>query len=122
MFCELSVKQIRARNCPNGTMSNRGYKIIAQKFLEKCGLWHSTKQLKNRWAQCKTLYTFHVWSQGETCLGRNVDVTISAPDNWWKKHIEVGCVILLHFICHTSDLILCLWMLCFQRKPECKKL
>jgi hypothetical protein len=60
MFCELFVEQIRAGNCPYGIMSNMGYKIIAKKFLEKCGLWHSTKQLKNRWAQYKTLYTFHV--------------------------------------------------------------
>jgi hypothetical protein len=85
MFCELSVEQIRAGNCPSGTMSNGGYKIIAQKFLEKYGLWRSTKQLKNKWPQCKTLYAFHVWSQGETSLGRNPDGTIFAPDNWWKK-------------------------------------
>lgn len=38
VFCELAVEQIRAGNCPNGTMSNRGYKIIAQIFFEKSGL------------------------------------------------------------------------------------
>lgn len=78
-------------------MSNRGYKIIAQNFFEKSGLWHSTKQFKNRWTQCKTMYTFHVWSQAETGLGRNPDGTISAPDSWWKKHTEV-------LLCNFSSL------------------
>jgi hypothetical protein len=37
IFCKLVVEQIRAGNCPNGTMSNRGYKIISQKSFGK--LW-----------------------------------------------------------------------------------
>jgi hypothetical protein len=64
--------------------------------------------------QFKTLYTFYVWSQGVTGLGRNPNGTISTPDSWWKKHTKVLFGILVSFIMlyYKSDL---------YRKPKCKK-
>jgi hypothetical protein len=44
-----------------------------------------------------------VWSQGETGLGRNLDVTILAPDSWWKKHTEVKLLV-LKFLCISNKI------------------
>ncbi|XP_066311425.1 uncharacterized protein [Miscanthus floridulus] len=87
IFCELCVEQIREGNCPNGQMKNIAYKIIAQKYFERTGLNHEVKQFKNRWTQCKTMWQWHDWSQGETGLGRNENGTIIADDDR-KKYAE----------------------------------
>ena len=62
-------------------MKNTTYKVIAQKNFERTHLRHELKQFKNRWTQCKTMYQWHDWSQGESGLGQNENGTIIADDD-----------------------------------------
>jgi hypothetical protein len=87
MFCELFVEQIRASNCPSGTMSNNGYKIIAQKFLEKCGLWRSTKQLKTSGRNAR-LYTLFMCGHKEKQVWVGTQMVQSLHQTTGGKNIQ----------------------------------
>ncbi|KAL6838378.1 hypothetical protein ACP4OV_031784 [Aristida adscensionis] len=95
IFCELAVDQIRAGERPNGQMTPRGWKEVQKKFREKAGLYHEIRQFKNRWTQCRILWSFHDMTLKNTGLGRNPNGTLIADDDWWNKHTK--------------------------KKPECKK-
>ncbi|CAL5407041.1 unnamed protein product [Camellia sinensis] len=66
-------------------LSMAGYKNVANKFLEKISLLHSTKQMKNKfdnltkdWVAWKKLENA---SHGLTGLG----YLFTTPDHWWAK-------------------------------------
>ncbi|CAA0805973.1 Unknown protein [Striga hermonthica] len=69
-------------------MKNSAYKVIAQKYFEKTKLRHEPKQFKNRFSQCKTMYQWLKWADGETGLGRRENGAIIADDEWWDKHTK----------------------------------
>lgn len=71
VFCALCVEEITAGNRSNGFMTGRGYKNIAKKFQQLRGLRHSRVQLKNRWEELKKLYSFWLWLNKQTGLGRS---------------------------------------------------
>lgn len=70
VFCELWVEQIRARNCCKGTMSRRGYNILADKYYISTGLKHDKSQLKNKRDQLKGLYGFWLQLNKRSGLGK----------------------------------------------------
>ncbi|KAJ1283211.1 hypothetical protein BS78_03G111000, partial [Paspalum vaginatum] len=86
IFCDLVVEQIKQGNCPNGQMKPSAYKIMAQKYFEQTNLWHQQKQMKNRYSQCKSMYRFIKWANGEIGLGRGPNGEIKASPAWWKTH------------------------------------
>jgi hypothetical protein len=87
-FCELCVEEIRAGNTNNGHLTNRGYTNIAANFEEQTGLHHSKRQFKNRWDALRRMYTFWLWLNKQSGLGRSGG-TVVADDAWWKKHTKV---------------------------------
>jgi hypothetical protein len=93
IFCDLCVDQIRAGNCLNGTMTTRGYNLIKEEFFSKTGLRHDTKQFKNRWTQCKALYSFWLFLNNQSGLGRRADGVVIASDSFWKTHTEVSALV-----------------------------
>lgn len=71
-------------------MSTRGYNIIKEEFFSKTGLRHDRKQFKNRWTQCKNMYSFWLFINSQSGLGRRTDGTIVASESFWKIHTEVS--------------------------------
>ena len=90
-FC---VEQIMAGNWSNGFMTGRGYKNIAAKFELIRGLRHSKTQLKNRWESLKRLYSFWLWLNKQTGLGR-ANGTVVASEAFWKQHTKVYYMVLM---------------------------
>ncbi|XP_034569837.1 L10-interacting MYB domain-containing protein-like [Setaria viridis] len=88
IFCELAVEQMRLGNCPSGKMNTRGYKEMVQKFKERTNLNHAPKQFRNRWTQCKKLYTFYKFTMSQSGLGRKPNGAIRALEKWWKKTLR----------------------------------
>jgi hypothetical protein len=70
-------------------MIGRDYKNIANKFQQLRGLLHSKTQLKNKWESLKHFYSFWLWCNKETRLGRTPTGGIAAGDNFWKTHTKV---------------------------------
>ncbi|XP_028099735.1 L10-interacting MYB domain-containing protein-like [Camellia sinensis] len=71
-------------------LSISGYKNVAKKFLDKTGLLHSAKQMKNKYDNLKKDWV--VWkklenaSQSLTGLGYDQETGLFiAPDHWWAK-------------------------------------
>ena len=60
-----------------------------EKNREKTGLYHEIRQFKNRWTQCKSMWTFHEMTLNNTGFGRNANGTVIADDDWWNKHTKV---------------------------------
>ncbi|XP_044954874.1 L10-interacting MYB domain-containing protein-like [Hordeum vulgare subsp. vulgare] len=87
-FCSLSVEEITAGNRSNGFMTARGYNNIAIKFEQNRGLRHSRIQFKNRWEELKRFYSFWLWLNKQTGLGRSPSGGIVASDEFWKKHTK----------------------------------
>ncbi|KAK8462627.1 hypothetical protein SEVIR_1G238380v4 [Setaria viridis] len=85
-YCELAVEEIQAGNCFKGAMTRRGYCNMKKGMLLKTGLNLSIKQLKNRWPQCRVLYTFWNMLQTDTGLGRRSDGSVVASASWWERH------------------------------------
>lgn len=107
MFNELCVEQVRAGNRNNGTMTNRGYENIAGPFYERTGLRHSVKQLRNRWDQLKSLYTFWTYCNKQSGLGKNAAGGIIASDAFWDLHCKVLLHALIPFpIVHYNSILL----------------
>lgn len=69
-------------------MSTRGYNIIKEEFFSKSGLRHDRKQFKNRWTQCKNMYSFWLFLNSQSGLGRRTYGTIVASESFWKIHTE----------------------------------
>ncbi|KAI5007297.1 hypothetical protein ZWY2020_050742 [Hordeum vulgare] len=87
-FCSFCVEEITAGNKSNGFMTARGYKNIAIKFEQNRGLRHSRMQFKNRWEELKRFYSFWLWLNKQTGLGRSPSGGIVASDEFWKKHTK----------------------------------
>ncbi|CAN6201170.1 unnamed protein product [Urochloa humidicola] len=87
IFCELCVEEIRDGNSNKGHLTNRGYRNIAAKFEERTGLRHSKQQLKNRWDALRRMYSFWLWMNKQSDLGRNKG-TVLTDDEWWKTHTK----------------------------------
>ncbi|GMP81401.1 hypothetical protein CsSME_00036125 [Camellia sinensis var. sinensis] len=71
-------------------LSMAGYKNVANKFLQKIGLLHSAKQMKNKFHNLKKDWV--AWkklenaSHGLTGLWYNHEIGLfTAPDHWWAK-------------------------------------
>jgi len=88
VFCDLCVEEIKAGNRSNGLMTRRAYTNIAQNFYLHTGLKHSKTQLKNRWDQLKGLFTFWIWLNKQTGLGRKNGTGV-ASDKFWKEATQV---------------------------------
>ncbi|XP_022684597.1 cold shock protein 2-like [Setaria italica] len=58
VLCDLWVEQIRSGNCPKGSITSRGLRIVADKYQMATGLKHQHSQIRNRINQLKTLHTF----------------------------------------------------------------
>lgn len=69
IFCEICIEEIKDGNRTNVTMTNRGYKNMAKKYLERVGLRHSKQQLKNKLDLLKGLYGFWLQLLKDTGLG-----------------------------------------------------
>ncbi|RLM58300.1 U3 small nucleolar RNA-associated protein 25-like isoform X2 [Panicum miliaceum] len=66
-----------------------GYKIIPDQYLARTGLKHSRKQLRNILSQMKQLYTFWLFLQAQSGLGRHPNETVLAPSWWWKRYAQM---------------------------------
>ena len=88
IFCNICIEEIRAGNTSNGFLTSRAYKNMAEKYLITTGLRHTRVQLKNRWDQLKKLYSFWLWLNKHTGLGR-ANGTVVASNEFWKKHTNV---------------------------------
>ncbi|KAI7981896.1 hypothetical protein LOK49_Contig10G00009 [Camellia lanceoleosa] len=70
-------------------LSMAGYKNVANKFLEKIGLLHSAKQMKNKFDNLKKDWV--AWkklenaSHGLTGLGYDHETGLITFDHWWAK-------------------------------------
>ncbi|KAL7207648.1 hypothetical protein ACSBR1_029571 [Camellia fascicularis] len=90
LFLQLVIAEMDVGNQQPYGLSMTGYKNIANKFLDKTGLLHSTKQMKNKfdnlkkdWAAWKKLENA---TQGLTGLGYDQETGLfRAPDHWWAK-------------------------------------
>ncbi|KAF8719365.1 hypothetical protein HU200_024073 [Digitaria exilis] len=69
-------------------MTNRGYENIAGPFYERTSLRHSVKQLRNRWDQLKSLYTFWTYCNKQSGLGKSGTGGIIASDAFWDQHCK----------------------------------
>ena len=48
ILCEIAVEELRDGNCVKGAWTTRGYQNLKDKYFERAGLKHITKQIKNR--------------------------------------------------------------------------
>ncbi|KAG2580125.1 hypothetical protein PVAP13_6NG318400 [Panicum virgatum] len=88
-FCKIVVEEIHAGNRPLGTLNAKGYKNLWVKFLAQTGKDYTQKQLKNRWDNLETLYTFWESLWTDSGLGRNTELgTVTASDQWWEKNMK----------------------------------
>jgi hypothetical protein len=79
-------------------MTSRGYKNIAEKFEVSRGLRHSKTQLKNIWEGLKRLYTFWLWLNKQTGLGR-ANRTVVASNKIWKDNTKVYYLVYMFCLC-----------------------
>lgn len=83
-------------------MTARGYKNIAIKFEQNRGLRHSRMQFKNIWEELKRFYSFWLWLNKQTGLGRSPSGGIVASDEFWKKHTKVHFLQIFIFMVHIG--------------------
>ncbi|CAL5339874.1 unnamed protein product [Camellia sinensis] len=90
LFLQLIIAEMEGGNRQPCGLSMAGYKNVANKFLEKTGLQHSAKQMKNKFDNLKKDWV--AWkklenaSHGLTGLGYDHETgLITAPDHWWAK-------------------------------------
>ncbi|KAI7998832.1 L10-interacting MYB domain-containing protein [Camellia lanceoleosa] len=90
LFLQLIIAEMDAGNRQPCGLSMSGYKNVVNKFLDKIGLLHSSKQMKNKYANLKKDWV--AWkklenaSQGLTGLGYDQETGLfTAPDHWWAK-------------------------------------
>lgn len=67
-----------------------GYKKLANKFLDRTGLLHFAKQMKNKYDNLKKDWIvwkkLHDSSQGFTGIGYDhTSGLFTAPNHWWEK-------------------------------------
>jgi hypothetical protein len=80
---------------------------MREKYLELSGLRHSSKQLRNRWTQLKSLYTFWLMLNNHTDFGRGPHGEIIASEKTWKEACAV-ILLIAQLICHALTMLLVL--------------
>ncbi|CAN6281947.1 unnamed protein product [Urochloa humidicola] len=88
ILLQLCLEQVEAQNYENGNMNTTGYNTIIQKFKEATGLIHDRTQIKTRIGQLRGVYSFLVFLQTHTGLGRKPDGSIDADSTFWKEHTQ----------------------------------
>ncbi|KAI8030658.1 L10-interacting MYB domain-containing protein [Camellia lanceoleosa] len=90
LFLQLIIAEMEDGNRQLCGLSMVGYKNVANKFLEKTGLLHSAKQMKNKFNNLKKDWV--AWKKlenanhGLTRLGYDHETGLfTAPDHWWAK-------------------------------------
>ncbi|XP_028101862.1 L10-interacting MYB domain-containing protein-like isoform X3 [Camellia sinensis] len=90
MFLQLVIAEMDVGNRQPCGLSMTGYKNVAYKFLDKTGLLHSAKQIKNKFDNLKKDWV--AWkkleyaAQGLTGFGYDQEAGLfTAPDHWWAK-------------------------------------
>ncbi|XP_028122376.1 uncharacterized protein LOC114319555 [Camellia sinensis] len=90
LFLQLIIAKMEGGNRQPCGLSMAGYKNVANKFLQKTGLLHSAKQMKNKFDNLKKDWV--AWkklenaSHGLTGLGYDHETGLfTAPDHWWAK-------------------------------------
>ncbi|GMP50257.1 hypothetical protein CsSME_00016952 [Camellia sinensis var. sinensis] len=90
LFLQLIIAEMEGGNRQPCGLSMAGYKNVANKFLEKTGLLHSAKQMKNKFDNLKKDWV--AWKKLEnashdlTGLGYDHETGLfTAPDHWWAK-------------------------------------
>ncbi|CAL5349293.1 unnamed protein product [Camellia sinensis] len=90
MFLQLVIAEMDVGNRQPCGLSMTGYKNVAYKFLDKTGLLHSAKQMKNKFDNLKKDWV--AWkkleyaAQGLTGFGYDQEAGLfTAPDHWWAK-------------------------------------
>lgn len=84
-------------------MTNRAYKNIAIKFKQLRRLRHSKTQLKNKWKCLKRYYSFWLWLNKHTGLGRTPNGGIVASGDLWKKNTKVHYKLAIYvFLIHIA--------------------
>ncbi|XP_039811220.1 uncharacterized protein LOC120674151 [Panicum virgatum] len=72
---EIVVEELRDGKCVKGAWTTRGYQNLKNKYFERAGLKHTTKQIKNRFTTLKTTM-FHLLYQD---LKELVQMKVIAP-------------------------------------------
>ena len=93
-LCEIACEELRDGNCIKGAWTTRGYQNLKDKYFQRVGLKHTTKQIKNRFTTLKKWYVAWVWLGCQTGKGYRENGEIAASTAWWKQRISVSiCVI-----------------------------
>ncbi|KAI8020805.1 L10-interacting MYB domain-containing protein [Camellia lanceoleosa] len=90
LFPQLVIAEMGDGNRQLCSLSMSGYKKLANKFLDRTGLLHSSKQIKNKYDNLKkdwiTWKKLQDSSQGFTGIGYDHTLGLfTAPDHWWAK-------------------------------------
>uniref|UniRef100_A0A8R7UNA5 Myb/SANT-like domain-containing protein n=2 Tax=Triticum urartu TaxID=4572 RepID=A0A8R7UNA5_TRIUA len=90
VFMNACVEEVRANNRNGGYLSDIGQANLHKKFNERSGRNYSTRQIKNRWAVCRSEYnTWKTLIQQASGLGRAEHThTIAATNEWWALEIK----------------------------------
>lgn len=124
-MCEIACEEIEAGNFSGGVWSNQAYKNMKEKYWERANLWHPGREIKNKMAGLKTLYSDWVWLQQQTGCGRGPHGEVTASAAWWERETKVFQVFV--FCLFGSQLpeqwrhMLMLPFCLFQDRPNLKK-
>ncbi|XP_039827143.1 uncharacterized protein LOC120688847 [Panicum virgatum] len=88
ILCEIAVEELRDGNCVKGAWTTRGYQNLKNKYFERAGLKHTTKQIKNRFTTLKRWYVAWVWLGCQTGKGFRENGEIAASTAWWNQKIS----------------------------------
>ncbi|KAI8022546.1 L10-interacting MYB domain-containing protein [Camellia lanceoleosa] len=90
LFLQLVIPEMEDGHRQPCGLSMAGYKNVANKFLEKIGLLHSAKQMKNKFDNLKNDWV--AWKKLKnanhslTGLGYDYETGLfTTPDHWWAK-------------------------------------
>ena len=113
ILCEIAVEELRDGNCVKGVWITRGYQNLKDKYFERAGLKHTTKQIKNRFTTLKRWYVAWVWLGCQTGKGFRENGEIAASTAWWNQKISVStCVIQISFCNVYMDMLLTIKFKC----------
>jgi hypothetical protein len=92
--------------------------MIKKEFFSKTGLRHDTKPFKNRWTQCKALYSFWLFLNNQSGLGSRDAGVVIALDSFWKTHTEVSALVSYISVHEPLELIakMCVTFYCRKEK------
>ncbi|GJN04601.1 hypothetical protein PR202_ga22164 [Eleusine coracana subsp. coracana] len=82
------MEQIELGNYNKGTMTARGYKLIAEKYHLATNLLHERKQFANRIRQLKGMFNFIKELYTRSGLGRHENGWPNATEDWWEDETK----------------------------------